>query len=378
MFGQALGYEQEKANREIESVYSEYGNLIKELEQQLLSAASDADARIIQQQIEATETAMNEQIALVKGQYTQTLSALYEGAVRAFGSEMAAGQLALYGKQHDLLMQLYEAQKMNRQDADEYLKSVGAYSMLSGWGVEVMRQGMTKLPEELIKDLYERMSMTVTDFVTENGPLMGIISTMLENGAMDNALLSDMEGFLLSTMQALDLKAVAENGAGNWKSVGEQYMGGMAMGIEAGKGRVLDAAKRVMNEMVSAAKGVLDIHSPSRVGRRIGVFWDAGIAGGVLDGSKEIESAMKQTMTRLRQEAETLSPRVNAVMAAAAGSGGAAGYAGSVGGQRAAVQSVTNNYSIAGADIYTQQGVRKLAQQIARVQKNTNGSIGKG
>lgn len=376
MFSQALGYEQEKADRAIESMYNEYGNKIRALEQELLAAASDADALMIQQQIEQTESTMEAQIQLVKKTYTETLSALYAGAVKAHGGEKATGQLLLYEKEHDALMKLYEAQKMTRNEAEKYLRSEDVYTFLGDLGIETMRQGMVKLPEELIKDLYNTMSMTASDFMTKNGTLMSLVSTMLGEGALDNATLDGLEGYLLQTLQALDLKSVGESGAGNWKSIGEQYMGGLAMGIDAGSGSVVAATQRVMAAMVAAARAALDINSPSRVGRSIGVFWDEGLARGVLAGSKEIEAAMQQTMKNLQQEAEMLSPRVNAVMAAAAGGSGAAGYAGGGGGQRV-TQSVVNNYSIGGADIYSQQGVRKLAQQIARLQRSTNGSIGK-
>ena len=376
MFSQALGYEQEKADRAIESMYNEYGNKIRALEKELLAAASDADALMIQQQIEQTESAMEAQIQLVKKTYTETLNALYAGAVKAHGGEKATGQLLLYEKEHDALMKLYEAQKMSRNEAEKYLRSEDVYSFLGKLGIETMRQGMVKLPEELIKDLYNTMSMTASDIMTKNGTLMSLVSTMLGEGALDNATLDGLEGYLLQTLQALDLKSVGESGAGNWKSIGEQYMGGLAMGIDAGSGSVVAATERVMAAMVAAARAALDINSPSRVGRSIGVFWDEGLAGGVLAGSKEIEAAMQQTMKNLQQEAEMLSPRVNAVMAAAAGGSGAAGYAGGSGGQRV-TQSVVNNYSIGGADIYSQQGVRKLAQQIARLQRSTNGSIGK-
>lgn len=376
MFSQALGYEQEKADRAIESMYNEYGNKIRALEQELLAAASDADALMIQQQIEQTERTMEAQIQLVKKTYTETLNALYAGAVKAHGGEKATGQLLLYEKEHDALMKLYEAQKMSRNEAEKYLRSEDVYTFLGQLGIETMRQGMVKLPEELIKDLYNTMSMTASDFMTKNGTLMSLVSTMLGEGALDNATLDGLEGYLLQTLQALDLKSVGESGAGNWKSIGEQYMGGLAMGIDAGSGSVVAATQRVMAAMVAAARAALDINSPSRVGRSIGVFWDEGLARGVLAGSKEIEAAMQQTMKNLQQEAEMLSPRVNAVMAAAAGGSGAAGYAGGGGGQRV-TQSVVNNYSIGGADIYSQQGVRKLAQQIARLQRSTNGSIGK-
>jgi hypothetical protein len=377
MFSQALGYEQEKASRAVDSVYSEYGNKIRQLEKELLAATSDTDAKLIQQQIEATEAAMESQVQLVKKEYTKVLTSLYEGAVKAHGGEGVQGQLLLYEKEHEALMKLYEAQRMTRDEAEKYLRSEDVYTFLGNLGIETMRQGMVKLPEELIKDLYNTMSMTASDFMTKNGTLMSLVSTMLGEGALDNATMEGLEGYLLQTLQALDLKSVGESGAGNWKSIGEQYMGGLAMGIDAGSGSVVAATQRVMDAMVAAARAALDINSPSRVGRSIGVFWDEGLAGGVLAGSKEIEAAMQQTMKKLQQEAEMLSPRVNAVMAAAAGGSGAAGYAGGGGGQRV-TQSVVNNYSIGGADIYSQQGVRKLAQQIARLQRSTNGSIGKG
>lgn len=378
MFGQAVSYEQTKADRALEAVYADYGSQIADLEKQLLSAAGDADAKLIQQQIEQTEQAMNAQVQLVKEEYTKTLEALYAGAVKAHGSEYAQAQLMYYGQQHDALMKLYEAQKLAGNAQKEYMRNEGLYTTLAGWGIEVYRPGTTikKKPEELIKDLYGRMAVTAEDIIEENGSLMTLMSTMLGEGALDNADIASMQGYLLRTMEALNLKQVGETGASNWEEIGRQYMGGLAMGVERGQGQAVAAMNKVMQALVSAARTALDIHSPSRVGYGLGVYWDEGIAGGILAGSRDINAAMRRTMQEMQAEADRMSPRINAVMAAA-GSGG--GFAGSGGGLRSGNStSITNNYSVAGADIYTQQGVRRLAQQIARLQKKTNGSVGKG
>lgn len=379
MFGQALGYEQEKMNRELEKMYADAGARIRELENQLLGAVSDGEARAIQQQIEAVELAMEAQAGQLKAAYTDTLEALFAGAMKSQGTDLAMGAALVYGKQHEALLKLFEATKLTAQEQEKFLRENNLYTQLAGWGIELygpLGDVMGKDAQALIKDLYEVMSRTAKDVLADNGGVMAILGSMLDAGALENADLGALDGLLMDVLAATNLKAVGDKGAGNWREIGQMYMGGMALGLEDGKGNVIRTVTSVMQAMLEAARAAVDVHSPSRKAYELGVMWDAGLAGGLLDGRDGINSAVRRTMGDLQKEAEKLSPRINAAFAVAkSGAGGAEGGGPVTNSQSSTV--VNNHYALSGADIYTQQGIRKLAQQIARIQKKTNGSVGK-
>lgn len=91
----------------------------------------------------------------------------------------------------------------------------------------------------------------------------------------------------------------------DWAGLGRSIIDGIASGITAAVGTVVQAAKDVAGSVVNAAKNVLGIHSPSRVMRdEVGRFIPSGVAEGILDGTDTVDSAMEtlsdRTTARLR------------------------------------------------------------------------------
>ncbi len=95
------------------------------------------------------------------------------------------------------------------------------------------------------------------------------------------------------------LEAIAGDAADKFKGVGLNVTGGIAAGVAAGKGAVVQAARNTAGALVGETNRVLGIASPSRVMAQRGVFAAQGLAQGitsqraiVLDSVRGIRSGM--------------------------------------------------------------------------------------
>ena len=70
-------------------------------------------------------------------------------------------------------------------------------------------------------------------------------------------------------------------------------MQGLVNGIRSGGQRAIAEARRVANEVASAMRSALQIHSPSRVMEDIGEFIPAGLAVGMQAGIPDVQSATR-------------------------------------------------------------------------------------
>lgn len=86
---------------------------------------------------------------------------------------------------------------------------------------------------------------------------------------------------------------------GNFSEVGQYLMEGLANGISAGIGWVVDAARGVAERAVSAAKSVLGIHSPSKVFKGIGQFVSQGLGIGIADHAYKAVDAVKNVSNQM-------------------------------------------------------------------------------
>lgn len=97
----------------------------------------------------------------------------------------------------------------------------------------------------------------------------------------------------------------AKTAISNFKSqfiqVGSNIIEGVAQGIRNGIGRITSAARDAANRALSAAKGALGIHSPSKVfANEVGKWIPAGMAEGISGNLKVVQNAMND-MTELGQ-----------------------------------------------------------------------------
>lgn len=84
----------------------------------------------------------------------------------------------------------------------------------------------------------------------------------------------------------------------NYK-MGVQMANGIADGILNQTWRAVKAVGMMCDKMIAEAQSKLDIHSPSRVFRKMGVFVDQGFSNGIDDGSSEVVNSMSTMCKKL-------------------------------------------------------------------------------
>lgn len=117
-------------------------------------------------------------------------------------------------------------------------------------------------------------------------------------GVSANAFASLTHGIFMAIGAAANLAGEIKAGidrVGKFADVlyiaGTQLVDGFIGGIKAGVSRVADAASDLATSAKDAVKGVLGIHSPSRVTMQLGAHVSAGLAGGMSAHAGHVERA---------------------------------------------------------------------------------------
>ena len=79
-------------------------------------------------------------------------------------------------------------------------------------------------------------------------------------------------------------------------AIGRNFSSGLASGIRAGQSGVISAAINVAKAAAAAAKSALAIHSPSRVTRELGEYFDLGFIRGVERMTPDIQDAIRSAV----------------------------------------------------------------------------------
>lgn len=95
-----------------------------------------------------------------------------------------------------------------------------------------------------------------------------------------------------SNMALGALNAIKAN-MNNAGSIGRNFSLGLASGISSGRSAVISAAVNVARSAAAAVRTELSIHSPSRVTREMGEYFDLGFIRGVEGMTPDIEDAIR-------------------------------------------------------------------------------------
>ncbi len=105
--------------------------------------------------------------------------------------------------------------------------------------------------------------------------------------------------------------AGASAASAGFYSVGIQMVQGIATGIHAGASSVTSAMVNVISSAVNAAKSAAQIHSPSRIfDVQVGRMLMKGIESGVLNGAKDVQSTMEQSLYGIVKNAKKYSQKI--------------------------------------------------------------------
>ena len=80
----------------------------------------------------------------------------------------------------------------------------------------------------------------------------------------------------------------ADGAAAQLHAAGSQAGAGFALGLLSQRAQVISAARSLAAAASAALRSALDIHSPSRVTREMGLLFDEGLRDGMLDGQKGV------------------------------------------------------------------------------------------
>lgn len=133
----------------------------------------------------------------------------------------------------------------------------------------------------------------------DNTKLAAAYQSALEDGVLEGTKFDTTEGTeqltaLLTGMAANAADATAPGMFSDGYGSGMQLDNGMAAGIREGEGAVVAAAEKVARAAGSAMKNVLEIKSPSRVGRGIGANFGGSVALGMQDSIANAVRIAKQ------------------------------------------------------------------------------------
>lgn len=93
---------------------------------------------------------------------------------------------------------------------------------------------------------------------------------------------------------AKDLLSPFDNTPKHFETIGKEAMAGFNSGLNAGKAQVLATATSIANQAAQTMRKALDIHSPSRVTRKIGNETGEGLKLGIKDKQKDVNATSEK------------------------------------------------------------------------------------
>ncbi len=85
----------------------------------------------------------------------------------------------------------------------------------------------------------------------------------------------------------------------------EEIPAGAAKGIDNGLPKVEESTKRMNEQTVTTTKKISEIHSPSKVFERLGIFIPQGLANGIKNGIQQVANVIKNMCTQAISTAKT-------------------------------------------------------------------------
>lgn len=350
MYGTALAYEQARAEAEIEGIYSQYGGMIRQAESALLEAQDETAREAAQHQIDALEQEMNAKVGEARSRYSETLSAVINGAVQQTTDPSNLEKIAKQYNALDVLLNALTVGGGNiggSADPEAFSRLAEAFvgtGLENTWNTLVFQQSKRlagnqwmdgKFAGQMVNGLYNAMAEAMPE-VFGNGQLMAILTAALQSGAMDSADASGFTGALMGLLAAMDIKQIGDQNTSDWRDIGKNSMAGLGEGITENQSTATGAANSAAQGLIDAAKSVLQIHSPSQVFEAIGENVSAGLAQGIYAGADEALAAASwlasQIEATMRSALDIHSPSgVARTLGGYIGAGLAEGISGSLG-----------------------------------------------
>lgn len=151
------------------------------------------------------------------------------------------------------------------------------------------------------------------------------------------------------------------------EELGKQAMAGFTEGLTTNTDYMAEAVKSVVSDMVEQVKTLLDIHSPSKVMEKLGVYTGEGFGNGLYETAKRVQKQAKQFLAEAATPFETFSTSVGNVRTAVGQNGSmAASESVNVVNNYNLVQNNTSPKALSALDTY-----RARRQQVSMVKAMT-------
>lgn len=151
------------------------------------------------------------------------------------------------------------------------------------------------------------------------------------------------------------------------EELGKQAMAGFTEGLTTNADYMAEAVKSVVSDMVEQVKTLLDIHSPSKVMEKLGVYTGEGFGNGLYETAKRVQKQAKQFLVEAATPFETFSTSVGNVRTAVGQNGSmAASESVNVVNNYNLVQNNTSPKALSALDTY-----RARRQQVSMVKAMT-------
>lgn len=244
----------------------------------------------------------------------------------------AAGEIATLASMTAEELQKYQesfvtAMTLPSEVTDQIMQS---YEVAGTAALEGAANGMTdETGQAAIKTASENVSKAATDAINESlGTDEGgtpssktaeagkALDEGIAQGVEDGqpALNSDIEGACADITSAFEKNLSKDK----FTPIGQYIAAGLAEGIRAGKSNAINEAVAAATEMYEAAKGALDIHSPSRKFEYLGEMCVAGWVKG-MEGMTNENAFTNTVNASLRTVQADLSGGMNATVGASGG-----------------------------------------------------------
>ncbi|ALW87866.1 phage tail tape measure protein [Deinococcus actinosclerus] len=277
-----LRAELDRVSGQTTKVSREQAAAARSLEQQYRAAgqAQVQAARVTAAESAAAAAKIREQSAAYSLQTRMAAQAARDERVRS-----QATITALENEQRSY-RNLWRARQMSDDETIEAQRRIYQQALLQAQAVDKQSDAYRRLTQVMASA--QNTVNNVQGINTPGGFSAGITQGILQAVGNLGPFGQLLEQVITSGMQAAE--QAAREGA---RDVAQQAGAGLQGGLAGQQGRVRQAAVNLAHEVQDGAEDALDIHSPSRVMRRIGQFAGDGLRDGLLSKRAEVGAAAK-------------------------------------------------------------------------------------
>lgn len=187
--------------------------------------------------------------------------------------------------------------KMGSVSGSAFMKIPASAQSSMGATAKVIAAGMTSSVNEVTRGTASMQKIMKTGMTVMSASVKTGMAATAEHGTsgmnrFKKAVDSGMNQSQLSVSRGTSrMASIVSSMQSQFYNSGYHASIGLANGINAGAGAAIAAANRVANQVASTMRNALQVHSPSRVTRRIGGYTTEGFIEGLLKDIRDVKEA---------------------------------------------------------------------------------------